>query len=248
MLGKVVDTDQRNWDEWLPSVMAAYRASKHDATGYSPNFLMLGREVNAPLDIMYGTPTGEEEHYESCDDFVDKKINIMRRAHQLARDHLGYAASRSKRLYDMRVRPSQYRVGQWVYYYCPRKYTGRSPKWQRLYTGPFLIVREMGPVNMQLQASPRAHPFVSHIDKLKPCLASTPKSWVTADDPPRRNEKDRTIEVPTDAILEDLRFLEEHEPENLLPLQDEFTLPEEAEIQQPSRPRRMAGRPQRYRD
>jgi transposase InsO family protein len=38
MLGKVVAEHQRDWDAWLPFVMAAYRASRHESTGYSPIF------------------------------------------------------------------------------------------------------------------------------------------------------------------------------------------------------------------
>jgi len=34
--------------------MAAYRASRHGSTGYSPNFLTLGREVRGSVDILYG--------------------------------------------------------------------------------------------------------------------------------------------------------------------------------------------------
>ena len=37
MLGKVVNETQRDWDEKLPMVLAAYRASVHQYTGYSPN-------------------------------------------------------------------------------------------------------------------------------------------------------------------------------------------------------------------
>jgi len=33
MLGKVVQENQRDWDERLPFVMAAYRAAKHQSTG-----------------------------------------------------------------------------------------------------------------------------------------------------------------------------------------------------------------------
>jgi len=51
MLGKVMSDLQRDWDDRLPAVMAAYRASPHDATGYSPNRLFLGREVRMPLDL-----------------------------------------------------------------------------------------------------------------------------------------------------------------------------------------------------
>ena len=55
MLGHVVSESQRDWDVWVPMVMAAYRASMHEATGYSPNFLMYGREIWAPIDLILGS-------------------------------------------------------------------------------------------------------------------------------------------------------------------------------------------------
>jgi len=58
-MGKVVDEDQRNWDLCLPYVMAAYRATVHQSTSYSPNYLMLGRETRAPADLVYGLPTDD---------------------------------------------------------------------------------------------------------------------------------------------------------------------------------------------
>ena len=56
MLAKVVSTHQRDWDEMLPYVMAAYRASNHEVTGFSPNYLVFGRENRAPLDVVFGLP------------------------------------------------------------------------------------------------------------------------------------------------------------------------------------------------
>jgi len=40
----------------LPYVMAAYRASQHEVTKFTPNYLVLGREVRAPVDLMYVHP------------------------------------------------------------------------------------------------------------------------------------------------------------------------------------------------
>src|SRR5207244_7486244 len=59
MLVKTISTNQKDWDDRLPLVMAAYRASKHEATGFSPNFLLLGRETRATLDLVYGAPVSE---------------------------------------------------------------------------------------------------------------------------------------------------------------------------------------------
>jgi len=70
MVAKVIDQNQRDWDERLSAVMTAYRAAKHDSTGYSPNFLVLGRENRAPVDLVLGKIDGEHEHCDSVDDYV----------------------------------------------------------------------------------------------------------------------------------------------------------------------------------
>ena len=51
----------------LPFVMAAYRSSLHQSTNYSPNYLMFGREVRAPADLVFGTQT--EQAPTSYDDY-----------------------------------------------------------------------------------------------------------------------------------------------------------------------------------
>ena len=47
LMAKTASTSQSDWDIQLPYIMAAYRASRHSATGMTPNFLMLGREVRS---------------------------------------------------------------------------------------------------------------------------------------------------------------------------------------------------------
>ena len=44
MLEKIVSELQRDWDSRVQGVMAAYRATVHEATEYSPNILMFGRD------------------------------------------------------------------------------------------------------------------------------------------------------------------------------------------------------------
>ena len=56
MLGKLVSDSQRDWVERLPYVMAAYRASRHEATGFSSYLLVFGRDVRAPIDLIFSSP------------------------------------------------------------------------------------------------------------------------------------------------------------------------------------------------
>lgn len=45
MLSAYVNDHHKDWDKHLPYVMMAYRSAEHETTGYTPNYLMFGREV-----------------------------------------------------------------------------------------------------------------------------------------------------------------------------------------------------------
>jgi len=182
MLGKVVSENQRDWDEKLHIVMAAYRASIHNSTGFSPNKLFLGREIRMPLDLVMGIPDSEREITQSPDQYIQKMMNDVELNYELAREQLRVTAERRKKNYDMKIKEAQFKIGDWVWYYYPRRYLHRSPKWQRMYTGPFLVTHVIAPVNFVLQKSVRSKPFVTHIDKIKKCNSLTPQSWLVAVD------------------------------------------------------------------
>ena len=181
LLGKVVSEHQRDWEDHVNPALAAYRATVHESTGFTPNFLMFGREVNLPLDLAYGIDPAEGQAFDSYDLFVSDQQDRLRGAFALAREALGRATARNKKTYNLRSRPQEFGVGTWVWVYNPRRYTGRCPKWQRLYTGPYLVVQRLGMVNLVVQKSRRSKRFVTHVDKLKRCLSATPASWVTAE-------------------------------------------------------------------
>jgi transposase InsO family protein len=52
MLAKLVGESQKDLDQYLPGVMAAYRATVRRSTGFTPNFLLLGRENRAPVHLV----------------------------------------------------------------------------------------------------------------------------------------------------------------------------------------------------
>ena len=193
MLGKVVSESQRDWDERLPLVMAAYRASPHSSTGFTPNRIFLGRENRMPLDLAMGLPREESNGGIDMNDFVSRQQEMAEDAYGLVRDHLQVAAERRKRSYDVRVKETRYSRGDWVWYYYPRRYTRKSPKWQKMYTGPYLVIREIPPVNYVLQKSQRSTPFVVHCDKLKKCFSPVPTSWLTEPDCRDQSTSDRTV-------------------------------------------------------
>jgi len=124
-----------------------------------------------PIDLAMGLPPDESNDCASVDEYVARQQQLDDETYQLIRQPLGQNAQRRKATYDARVRKNEYKEGDLVWYYYPRKFTNKSPKWQwqRNFTGLYRIVRTIPPVNYVLQRSRRSKPFVVHTDKLKKC-------------------------------------------------------------------------------
>ena len=194
VLGKVVSENQRDWDQRLPFALAAYRASVHSSTGFTPNRVFLGRENRMPIDLAMGLPPDESSDCTTVDEYVAKQQQLADETYQLVRQHLGQNAQRRKATYDARVRKNEYKEGNWVWYYYPRRFTNKSPKWQRNFTGPYRIVRTIPPVNYVLQRSRRSKPFVVHADKLKRCHSPPTVDWTLSGE---AGEPEAEPETPT---------------------------------------------------
>ena len=225
MLGKVVSQSQRDWDSHLPYVMAAYRSSVHGSTGFTPNKLFLGRENRAPLDLVMGIPAEGSSGSATIDDFVANQQEMDERSYQQVREHLHTNAERRKVAYDTRVRPQEFDVGTWVWYHYPRRYQRRSPKWQRNFTGPYLIVRKIPPVNYVLQKSRSSKAFVVHADKLRRCHGETPTSWIVDDVTPSSAD----VQSNAEFVRSEEQRVVQNSPANPCP--------------EPAQPREFAARP-----
>ena len=130
-----------------------------------------------PLDVLMGLPLEECSLCNSPHEYLLNLQNNMSLSYNVARQKLRVCAERRKKYYDLRVKPQQFQVGDWVYYHYPRRFKYRSLKWQKAYTGPYLVVKLIQRLNCWLQKSPKAKAFAAHVDKLQKCYGETP-SWL----------------------------------------------------------------------
>jgi len=107
----------------------------------------------------------------------------MTTAYGEVRGHLQKNARYNKRCYDIKVRPRDYEQGQWVWYLNLRKPLRKQQKWISQYEGPYLIIRMLSPLTVEIQKDPRVAPKIVHVDKLKPCKDPPLRSRMT----PRTN-------------------------------------------------------------
>ena len=177
ILAKMVASHQKDWDIRLPFALAAYRATRHSSTGYTPNFLVFGREVRSPADMVYGIErSGTTQGYDS---FADDLRVRMKTAYDQVRENTQQYAQYNKKYYDIKVHPRQFQSGQWVWYLNLRKALGKQQKWTSQYEGPYLILRVLSTHSFEIQKNSRTSPKVVHVDKLKPYEGAPPRDWTS---------------------------------------------------------------------
>jgi len=97
MLGKIVSEQQRDWDTHVAYVLAAYNATEHSATGYTPKMLVYGRKLRFPNELMYVDVGDNDATVINSVAFVAERQLLFQKAFVLAREMLGKAAERSKK-------------------------------------------------------------------------------------------------------------------------------------------------------
>ncbi len=85
MLSLFTSRNQEDWDTWLPILLMAYRSIVQNSTGYTPNMLMLVKEVDLPIDLIIGRPPNDERSYT---EYVEALWESMEVAHEYTRDSL----------------------------------------------------------------------------------------------------------------------------------------------------------------
>ena len=93
LLAMFVNSHRDDWDDHLPYLMMAYRATEHQSTKCTPNLIMFGREILCPVDLMFGLPP--ETKFSACPiEYVEWVQQAMHDAFELVRGNLKVAARR----------------------------------------------------------------------------------------------------------------------------------------------------------
>ncbi|GFU78584.1 transposon Tf2-6 polyprotein [Trichonephila clavipes] len=114
MLSMYVDVEQKNWDEILPFVTFAYNTAKEETTGFTPFYLLHGREAETTLDTMLPFCPNDFD-----DNNITKIAARAEESRQLARVHTLRAQDKDRRRYDSKHQMVSYAPGDLVWVYTP---------------------------------------------------------------------------------------------------------------------------------
>lgn len=173
MLSTFVNEHFDDWDEHLPYLLMAYRATIHSSTGCRPNLLMLGREVVCSLDLMVGLPPNTSGYCPSM--YVNWLQNSTRKTFEFAHQNLGIATSRQIHCHDRGLKPRVYNVGDFVWRWYP---PDLACKLGQGWTGPYKVIRKLTGITCEVKKTPGSNRTTVHVDHLKPYQGETiPTSW-----------------------------------------------------------------------
>lgn len=172
MISSYIGDDHRDWDKNLTSIGCALRTAKSEVTGFTPFYVNFGRDY---------VGDGREYKYflRNLDPEVPLKNNAVerqegfRKVFQKVKQRIEAAQERNRRVYNLRRRSTQYRVGDKVW----KKNKVLSDAAKRLkaglcpsFIGPFTISKKVGSWTYELNDDTGRSIGIWHVQDLKPVL------------------------------------------------------------------------------
>ncbi|XP_041350990.1 uncharacterized protein LOC121369973 [Gigantopelta aegis] len=112
MLGTLNPNQKKDWKTHVAPLVHAYNCTRHESTGYSPFFLMFGREPRLPIDLAFGINTNQQHH--SLTSYATALRERLQQSYELATEASKIAQGRQKGGYDMKVRGAVVQPGDRV--------------------------------------------------------------------------------------------------------------------------------------
>jgi len=244
MLAVSTDKHPFDWEQQLRKVCMAYNTSIQSSTGFTPFYLMFGRQARLPVDIIYGTSTPENEG-QGVGQYAMSLKKKMAEAFELVRESTSKHHMHQKMLYDEKIHGKPYKAGDWVWLHSPVVPSGSSRKLHCPWKGPYSIVKRISDATYRIQhLQKRKDRQVVHFNRLKPCSKNI-----------RLEGSEPLVTLPTPPVHSNVQS-EDHNDIELVDYPDdcEYSSPETNTTQQTSEPqvRRNPSRerhpPQRYSD
>ncbi|XP_037505907.1 uncharacterized protein LOC119382273 [Rhipicephalus sanguineus] len=170
MLATYASDDHTDWDRVLPFVTYAYTSAAQTTTGFSPFFLLYGREPSCSMDTIlpYQPDISEAKPISEAAAYAEE-------CRQLARSFTAQDKCRQKSRHDPAASSAHYSPGELVWLWVPSTPPGLSTKLFSRYQGPYRILEQTSPANYVVEpVDPSADNRFRgretiHVARLKPC-------------------------------------------------------------------------------
>ncbi|KAI9556842.1 pol polyprotein [Daphnia sinensis] len=183
MLSMYVNSLHNDWDGFIDFVTFAYNTSRQESTGFSPFFLLYGREAVLPIDVALGNNPEKNLDVGDLSDYARTLTTNLSAIREKVKKRMAIVQSRQKKRYDRRRRQVKFTVGDPVLVYRPIRKKGRTTKFLHRYFGPYRIVRRVSDLNYIVEPlyGKKKNQDCVHVSHLKPFRHSAPSGKQTSE-------------------------------------------------------------------
>ena len=170
MLRTLPETHKSHWANHLHHLIHAYNCTRHDTTGYSPHFLLFGRNPRLPIDLILNL--GNESEAKSYPKYVSKWKASLEEAYQIVSTKMKTRAQKGKKQYDKNVNSSLLIPGDRVLVRNLTPCGGPSKLRSFWEQDIYIVVTRMGPESPVYKVrteSAKGRERVLHHNLLLPC-------------------------------------------------------------------------------
>ena len=155
--------DLTEWDKLIVMTAHAINNSVCTSTGVTPNFLFLGREVRAPLDML--CPEAEAEK-KDLPDMVWKMKEDYHQVQEVVREQHDRKYINLQKIYTG-AEEGRFKAEDIVLFFDDRPVQGVSRKMLPRWTGPHRVMQMVNPQQYQLREERTGRLFLAHRSRIR---------------------------------------------------------------------------------
>ena len=144
MLGTLTPEQKKDWKGHVPALVHAYNCTRNATTGFSPYFLLFGREPRLPVDVEFGLQRGGQRGSPGESNYISQLRRRLSFAHKKAKCMAQKQQARHRGLYDLKCRGATLGVGDLVLV-KQTAWKGRHKIQDRWESGEFQVVGQPTP-------------------------------------------------------------------------------------------------------
>ena len=159
---------QTDWDEYISAIQFAYRTTPaENSVGFSPFFLLYGREARLPIDVTLLSQSKYPD--KTLREHIHGLVSQLEVFRNVSKRHAEQNQKKMKERFDDRAQEVQFQVGDCVWIFIPALQQGLSKKLAKFWAGPYLLVEQTSPVNFKVRnlANDKLVKSTVHVNRMK---------------------------------------------------------------------------------
>ena len=171
MLSTTMKDRHCTWEDHVQSTCLAYNTSVQPTTGYTPFYLMFGRQAHTSVDIMFGSNQPTEP---SPSAYAFNLKQSLASVYNQVRDKMDVTFQGQIQFYDKKIHGNPFQVGDLVWLHSTVVPTGQAKKFNHPWTGPYEVIKRLSDATYRVvNTQSKRQQLVVHFDCLKLCPPGT---------------------------------------------------------------------------